>query len=75
MESQITRNFYLDFTDGLLKLFVCFINIGGMKLRQPFKNPKLANKAPDFLKETTSGGEAPFSIFSPPVWRQGSADL
>lgn len=52
----------LDFTGSFI-VFVCFINIEGMKLRQPFKNPKPANKAPAFLKVLSSRNEVPFSNF------------
>lgn len=38
---------------------VCFIRTGGIKLRQLFKNPKPANKAPDCLQAITSGNEDP----------------
>lgn len=43
-----------DFPGGFIAVVVGFVHIRGVKLRQPFKNPKPSNKAPDFLKVITS---------------------
>lgn len=50
---------WIETSQMVFVVVVCFIHPGGTKLRQPCKNPKPPNKVSGFLKVLISGNEIP----------------